>query len=76
MIKCNIKFGKKLQIEAKGTSDTLAKELMLITREIYHSLKMKNESAAEDFRKLLFAFLIDPNSPLFKNPDDSEQPEK
>ena len=79
MIKCNIKlcnFSKKNFVKAKGTVTTLTREVMLIIAEIYHGLKKDNENAAEEFRNLLFAFLVDPNSPLYKNLDDSEQPEK
>lgn len=76
MIKCNIKIDKKVRVKAKGTITTVTKEFLLLTMEIYQGLKKNDESGAEEFRKMLFAFLIDPNSPLFKNPDDSEQPEK
>ena len=76
MIKCNIKIDKKVRVNAKGTLTTVTKEFLLLTMEIYQGLKKNNESGAEEFRKTLFAFLIDPNSPLFKNPNNSEQPEK
>lgn len=75
MIKCTIKFGKNSRVKADGTLDTLTRETMLVISQIYTGLKKENEDAAEEFRKQLFAFLIDPNSPLFKNYTDSEQPE-
>lgn len=76
MIKCTIRSGKKSLVKADGDFNTLTHETMLIAREIYQEMKKENEDAAEEFRQLLFAFLIDPNSPMFKNYTDSEQPEK
>lgn len=76
MIKCKFNRGKKALVKADGTLDTVTKETMLVIREIYQGTKKENEDAAEEFRNLLFSFLVDPSSPLYKNPDDSEQPEK
>lgn len=76
MIKCKFNRGKKALVKADGSLDTVTKEIMLVIREIYRRTQKENEDAAEEFRNLLFAFLVDPNSPLYKNPDDSEQPEK
>lgn len=76
MIKCKIKQGNKVLVKADGSLDTVTKETMLFIREVYQGIKKENEDAAEEFRNLLFAFLVAPSSPLYKNPDDSEQPEK
>lgn len=74
MIKCKFNHGKKALVKANGHLDTVTRETMLVIREIYQEAKKENEDAAEEFRNLLFAFLVDPNSPLYKNPDDSEHP--
>ena len=81
MIKCNVQVGKRIQVKAKGDLATVTKEFLCITAEIYNGLKKSNKSAADEFRNILFAALIDPNSPVlnpekYENTSPSENLEK
>lgn len=70
MIKCNIHPRKKIfKIKAKGTPKDLTKETLAIICEMYSQIKKVDEPSAEKFRSVLFALLIDPNSPVLNPPE-------
>lgn len=67
MIKCKLDNKKKyVKIKAQGTPGELAKDTMVLIMLNYEQLKIKNPEAADEYKKLLQAAIIDPKSPLFK----------
>lgn len=74
MIKCKAKMSAGAgKIKAKGNIKELTAETMAIIYEIYWAFKKENkEEAAERYRNDIFAFILDPNSPLYK--EEEAQP--
>lgn len=70
MLKCNInKEKKKVWVKANGTSRTLMLEVVCLIRDIYHHINAQAPDAAGQFRNDLLGMLLDPKSPVWKEPD-------
>ena len=72
MIKCKINrkrgFGK---VEAKGEGYDICIETLAFIKEIYSGLNRRNPEAGEAFKKTIIAGVLDPNSPVFKDTENS-----
>ena len=67
MIKCKIDSNKNyIKLKAKGTPDELAKDAVALIMVSYNNLKNQNPKAANEYKRLIQAAVIDPQSPTFK----------
>lgn len=67
MIKCNVNKEKDhIKVKIEGTAHTINIELMALIKGVYRGIKSGNEHAAEVFREVLIAALLDPASPIWE----------
>lgn len=67
MIKCKIDRKKNsCKVSAKGELTYIATETIGLIATIYESLKERNPEAADEYKRVIQASVIDPKSPLFK----------
>lgn len=67
MLKCNMNRKKDLvKVKCNGTPSELATETMAIVSAVFAGLDNQSPEAAEDYKRIIQAFMIDPKSPVFK----------
>lgn len=67
MIKCNVNKEKcRIKVKANGTAQTINTELLALIKEIYLGIKSQDEPAADVFRAVLIASMLDPASPIWE----------
>lgn len=71
MIRCNIKKGKpgRLWVTASGTAEDLTAETGALIQAVYQNINKTNPEAAEGYKLHLLGLLLDPSSPVWKEPD-------
>lgn len=71
MLKCNIKKGKKgkVWVKASGTAEDLTAETGALIQTVFQSIKNENPEAADGYKLYLLGLLLDPESPVWKEPD-------
>lgn len=66
MLKCTIKEYGKIKVKTKGSLGELIRETSMLIKMIHEGLYKKSPEHADEFRRTITAFVIDPNSPAFK----------
>lgn len=67
MLKCTMSRKKDLvKVKCKGTPSELAAEALAMVSAIYLGLAEKSDAAADDFKRIVQADMIDPKSPVWK----------
>ena len=69
MIRCRIKSGGLCIIKASGTAKDMVKETAALIRAIYTKVRQINPEAADGYKDALLLTLLDPKSPVWKEPD-------
>lgn len=69
MINCRIKRGGLCIIKASGTAKDMMVETAAMIQAIYTKVRQSNPEAAEGYKEALLVTLLDPKSPVFKEPD-------
>ena len=70
MIKCNINRKKgKLWVKSSGTADEMVVETAFLIQLIYQGIQENNPEAAKEYKMLLLGLLLDPKTPVWKEPD-------
>ena len=69
MIKCRIKRGGLVIIKASGTAKDMMVETAAMIQAIYKKVRQSNPEAAEGYKNALLLTLLDPKSPVWKEPD-------
>jgi hypothetical protein len=69
MIKCNIKRDGHVRVKASGTAHDLTVETSALIEDIYQSIHQQNPEAAKGYKNTLIGILLDPNSPVWKEPN-------
>ena len=69
MLKCNIKKGATIRVKANGTAHDLTLETGMLIKQIYRNIMQQNPAAAEGYKIHLLGLLLDPQSPVWKEPD-------
>ena len=66
MIKCNIKKGRRIRVNASGTAEEITVETGMAIKMIYQAINKENPEAAEGYKLHLLGLLLDPESPVWK----------
>ena len=67
MIRCKMSVDKNIQkVKANGKLNDLIAEAMAIIEIVYEGLYEKSPQAADEFKRLMQAGMLDPRSPVFK----------
>ena len=67
MIKCKIDRKRNYcKVASKGELRYIVTETIGLIAVIYEELKKSNPEAADEYKRLIQALVIDPKSPLFK----------
>ncbi len=66
MLKCKIKRGGYVRINATGTAEDLMVETGALIQEIHNNIKKKNPEAAVGYKSHLIGLLLAPDSPVWK----------
>lgn len=69
MLKCNIKKGGTIRVKASVTAQDLMVETCALIQEIYRNINQANPEAAKEYKVQLLGVLLDPKSPVWKEPD-------
>lgn len=69
MIKCNIKRDGHVRVKTSGTAQDLMVETAAMIQEIYQGIAKQNKEAASGYKLALLGTLLDPSSPVWKEPD-------
>lgn len=69
MLKCNIKTSGRFSVKASGTAGELVPQVGMVIMEIFRALHKKNPAAAKEFKNHLIGLLLDPETPVWKEPD-------
>lgn len=70
MIKCNINRKKgKSWVKSTGTAEEMMVETTALIKLIYLGIHEKSPEAAETFKTKLLGVLLDPKTPVWKEPD-------
>lgn len=67
MLKCKIKKGSRIRVEAKGNGADLVAETGVMVQEIYRGIKRENPEAAQQYRLSVIGLLLDPKSPVWSD---------
>lgn len=65
-----------MKVRAKGNAETVAKEIMAGLKVIYQNLTEQNAAAADEFRRLMIAGVLDPKSPVWQKEEADHGEEK
>ena len=71
MIKCKIARKKKgrIKVKAYGTTKDLMVETAALINELFQNIHQQNPEEATVYKNHLLGLLLDPNSPVWKEPD-------
>lgn len=70
MIKCNINRKKnKVWVKSDGTAEEMMSETAALIQLTYQGIREKNPEAANGYKLHLLGLLLDPESPVWKEPD-------
>ena len=73
MIEIVIGKFRGMKVRARGNAETVAKEIMAGTKVIYQNLNKQNAAAADEFKRLMIAGMIDPKSPVWEEDHGEEK---
>lgn len=68
MLKCDIKKDHRIKVQASGTAYDLMLETGTAIQQIYQNILKQNPEAAKDYKLYLLGVLLDPESPVWKEP--------
>lgn len=68
MLKCKIGKEKSIRVQATGTAQELMLETGMLIQQVYRSIREQNPEAAKGYRIQLLTLLLDPKSPVWKEP--------
>lgn len=72
MIKCNIDKKRKIvKVQAGGEGYDICIETLAFIGEVYRGINRQNIAAGEAFRKTIIDGVLNPNSPVFKDTENS-----
>ena len=70
MIKCNINRKKgKVWVKSSGTAEEMMVETAALVQLIYQGIHKENPEAAKVYKTKLIGVLLDPKTPVWKEPD-------
>lgn len=70
MLKCHINKEKaKIWTKTSGTAHEIMVETACLIQVIYQAIREKNPEAAKEFKNKLLGVLLDPKTPVWKEPD-------
>jgi len=70
VIKCNINRKKnKVWVKSDGTAEEMMSETAALIQLTYQGIREKNPEAANGYKLHLLGLLLDPESPVWKEPD-------
>lgn len=69
MIKCNIKKDGNIRVKASGTPHDLMLETGVLIYDIFRNLCQQSPEAAKEYKVQLLGVLLDPKTPVWKEPD-------
>lgn len=70
MLKCNVRESSTVYVQARGPMDKLVTETAVVVQAVYRGILAKHPEVAKEFRNRLLGVLLDPESPVWKEPDD------
>lgn len=73
MLKCKIRKGYGIKVEAAGTADELMVETGMLIQQVYQFIRKQNPDAASGYRKQLLILQLAPDSPLWKPIETKEE---
>lgn len=78
MIKCNIKRGKRISVNASGKLKDISEEVLVLIQQVHSGLQKESPEAAARFKLNIFEGIIDPDGPAWKEiPIDTiDEPKK
>ena len=59
-----------VRVKAKGKLQEITTETQMAVKMVFLSLHEQNPAIADEFRRNMIAAMIDPNSPIFKIPEE------
>ncbi len=72
MIECKInKKSGTVRVKIKGEGYDISLETLAFIKEVYRGINKQNPAAGEAFKKTILAGVLDPNSPVFKDTENS-----
>ena len=66
MVKIVINQFRSVRVRVKGNPTQIATEIMAGVKVVHQNLAKQNEAAADEFRRLMIAGMIDPKSPVWQ----------
>ena len=70
MIKCHINRVKnKIWTKGTGTAQEMMVETAVLIKQLFQGICQENPEAAKDYKNKLLGVLLDPKSPVWKEPD-------
>ena len=69
MLKCNIKKGGLVRVKASGTPRDLMQETGVLIQDVFRKICQQSPEAAKIYKVQLLGVLLDPKTPVWKEPD-------
>lgn len=67
MLKCNIDRKKnRVQVKSSGTGEDITTEVLALIGEVYRGIRRSNKDVADNFKSIVIAGAIAPDSPVWK----------